>query len=180
VAQTADNSLEQRIKALEDAVRSLTTSAAVGGTSVSASDASELDVIGTANVSTITAWNYAGPYVDLMVTGGRIMVDLAAALQANGLNTSLYMAYEVRGPAIDQPSLATAPQLQAPDRSRSLSLQDDGSAQGTMGSISTFDLVPGLAVGWYRIRAAYALGFTSQTGTPVGIATNRRIAVTRY
>jgi hypothetical protein len=146
VAQTADNSLEQRIKALEDAVRSLTTSAAVGGTSVSASDASELD----------------------------------AALQANGLNTSLYMAYEVRGPAIDQPSLATAPQLQAPDRSRSLSLQDDGSAQGTMGSISTFDLVPGLAVGWYRIRAAYALGFTSQTGTPVGIATNRRIAVTRY
>lgn len=180
MAQTADNSLEGRIADLETAVRSLVATAAVGGTSIAAVDLTEADASGRANVSELAAWNYAGPFVDLRVTGGRIMVDLAAHIECSGANTSIYMGYEVRGPVADQASLVTAPQLIGPDVSRSLSLEDHASAMGTQGSISTFDLVPNLANGWYRVRAAYTVGYTSQTSIPNGLATNRRIAVTRY
>lgn len=180
MGQIAEGTLERRIADLESAVRALVAGGAVGGTAVAAADPSQLTLTGVINTSTLSAWGYNGPDVDLFVTAGRLLVQVAARLDIAGINTSLYMGYQVLGPAADQASLAGAAVAVAPDTVKSLSLQDHGAAQGTQGSISSFDLVTGLANGWYRVRSAYALGYTSQTTAPVGIATNRRLAVTRY
>lgn len=183
MAQTADNSLEGRVAALEQWQRAQQNVAAVVGSSVAATNPAQLEIDGHNAVSELLPWNYAGPSVDLYVPGGRLTVMLAAALSVNGINTTAYMGYEVRGPVTDQ-SLLPGAQLVGPTLEKSLSLEDHGSAQGTQGSISTFDLVTGLAVGWYRVNAAYTLGYTSQGGgtapIPLALVTNRRVSVIRY
>jgi hypothetical protein len=188
VAQLADNSLEGRIKALEDAVTSLLGSAAVGGTTVAAPVDGALTLTGTAGAPGSVAWNTtAGPTVDLYVTGGRLLVQVGASFEVYGNRCSLYAGYRVLGPVTvatdpltgaDQ--LATAGVARDPDYARAAELQDDGTGMNQLGAFSTFDLVTGLAPGWYRITEAYALTYSGTVDAPYGIATDRRLAATRY
>lgn len=193
MATTQDNSLDKRIADLEAAVRSMQRAAAVGGTSIAATNPGTVTVTGVASTAGVTAWNTsAGPTVDLYVVGSRIRVDVAASLEVYGNKASLFIGYQVRGPVDEQadpatgqsvvPSaaLAAAPVIVAPDYEKSAQLQDDGVGMNLLGAFSTFDLVTGLEVGWYRVTQAYALTYSGTTGAPYGNANYRRLSVTRY
>jgi hypothetical protein len=184
VAQTADNSLEGRIRDLEDSVRALTATAAVGGTTVADSNAAAVTLTGVAGAVGGVEWQYA-LQADLMVTGGRLLVNTAASFEVYGNKCSLYVGYRILGPApVDSVSGVpdwTAPAVaRAPSYEKSAQLQDDGVGMNQLGAFGTFDLVTGLAIGWYRVQQAYALSYSGTTGAPYGIATARRLAVTRY
>jgi len=189
MAQTVDNSLEQRIADLESAVRALTAGAALAGTAVGASAAGAVTLTGIASTLGSVPWDVGqGPSVDLYVQGGRLKVDMAASFEVYGNKTSLYVGYQILGgiPRAVDPSnpgvdlLAAAPVVRAPDYEKAASLQDDGVGMNQLGAFGTFDLVTGLAVGWYRVRLAYALAYGGTSGAPYGIATYRRLTVTRY
>jgi hypothetical protein len=186
VAQTTDNSLEARIRDLEDSVRSLQASAAIGGTTVAASTATGVTLTGTASTVGSVGWTYDGPQVDLLVTGGRLLVNVAASFEVYGNKCSLYAGYRVLGPAptVDPltglPDFTGAPVATAPTTEKAASLQDDGTGMNQLGAFGTFDLVTGLRIGWYRVTEAYFLAYSGTTGAPYGIATARRLAVTRY
>lgn len=183
MAQTQDTSLDARIADLEASVRSMQAAAAVGGTSVAATNPGAVTLTGVASTAGSVAWDTAsGPSVDLLVVGGRLEVKVAASFEVYGNKCSLYVGYQVRGP-VDDPAvedLATAAVVVAPDYEKAASLQDDGTGMNQLGAFSTFDVVTGLAVGWYRVIQAYALAYSGTTGAPYGIATNRRLSVTRY
>jgi hypothetical protein len=188
MAQVADASLEARLKDLEDSVRSLQTTATVGGTTVAAANPDPVTLTGTAGTVGSLPWDVtSGPSVDLYVTGGRLKVDVAASFEVYGNKCSLFAGYQVRGPvsALTDPLtgadlLAAAPVAVAPTLEKSAQLQDDGTGMNQLGAFATFDLVTGLAPGWYRIVEAYDLAYSATTGAPYGIATFRRLAVTRY
>jgi hypothetical protein len=187
VAQIADNSLEARLKDLEDAVRSLLATAAVGGTTVAAANPDAVTLTGTAGTVGSLPWDVtSGPSVDLYVTGGRLLVQVAASFEVYGNKCSLFAGYRVAGPAplVDPatgiPDFTGAPVTVAPTLEKSAQLQDDGTGMNQLGAFATFDLVTGLAPGWYRIVEAYDLAYSATTGAPYGIATFRRLAVTRY
>lgn len=182
MAQTAESSLEARIAGLERTVRSLLAGAATAGTATAAETPGPVTVTGTASTVGSVPWDATqGPAVDLLVTGARIRVDVAASLEVYGNKASLFIGAQVAGPAVDQALLDdTTPVVRAPDYSRAASLQDDGVGMNQLGAFGTFDLVTGLEPGWYRVRTAYALTYSSTTGAPYGIATARRVSVTRY
>lgn len=188
MAQTADPSLEQRIADVESQVRAIVAGQALGGTSVAAKIPGAVTLTGIASTLGSVPWTTAdGPSVDLFVPSGRFRVDVAASFEVYGNKASLYAGFQVRGPvdARTDPDgsgdyLAAAPVLVPPDYERSASLQDDGAGMNQLGAFANFDVVTGLAVGWYRVQAAYALAYGGTTGPPYGIATYRRIAATRY
>jgi hypothetical protein len=183
VAQILADTLEQRIADLEGTVRSLVAAAAVGGTSEAATTPGAVTLTGTASTVGGVGWNTtAGPNVDLFSVGGRFRVDVGASFEVYGNKCSLFAGFQVRGPVLDPgvEDLAAAPIVRAPSYEASASLQDDGVGMNQLGAFSTFDVVTGLEVGWYRVQTAYALSYSSTTGAPYGIATYRRLAVTRY
>jgi hypothetical protein len=187
VAQTADTSLEARILQLEDSVRALQNTAAVAGTAVAASNATAVTLTGAASTVGSVGWDTtSGPTVDLIVLGGRIRVDVAANFEVYGNKCSLYAGYQVRGPAVastDQYGndlLAPTPVVIAPSLPASAQLQDDGVGMNQLGAFASFDLVTGLRPGWYRVTEAYFLAYSGTSGAPYGIASNRRLSVTRY
>jgi hypothetical protein len=187
VAQVADGSLEARIRQLEETVRGLAAAAAVGGTTVAVRTAAGVTLTGVASSVGSVGWDTtSGPSVDLYVPGGRILVDVAASFEVYGNKCSLYAGYRVLGPApvvdtaTNVPDFTGAPVAVAPSTETSASLQDDGTGMNQLGAFSSFDLVTGLPVGWYRIVECYFLAYSGTTGAPYGIATARRLAVTRY
>jgi hypothetical protein len=188
VAQIADNSLEARIKALEEAVGSLLATRAVGGTTVAATNPAAVTLTGTASTAGSVAWDTtSGPSADLYVSAGRLLVQVAASFEVYGNKCSMFAGYQVRGPVTvpTDPTtgadlLTTAPVAVTPSNEKAAQLQDDGTGMNQLGAFSTFDLVTGLGTGWYRVTEAYALTYAGTTDAPYGIATYRRLAVTRY
>jgi hypothetical protein len=189
VAQTADNSLEQRIADLESSVRALQAVAAVGGTSVAASNAAALTLTGVASTVGGVDWAVniaAGPTVDLYVQGGRLRIDVAASFEVYGNKCSLFAGYRILGPAplvdptTNVPDFTGAAVAVAPSYEKAAQLQDDGVGMNQLGAFGTFDVVTGLTVGWYRVSEVYALGYSATSGAPYGIASARRLTVTRY
>jgi hypothetical protein len=181
MAQTAsDTDLAGRLLQLESAVRALQAAAAVGGTTVTASDAADNTITGTASTVGGDGWFFTGPAVDLFVANGRIEVKVAATLEVYGNRCSMFVGYRVKGPVDAQEELDDADTYQEPDYDRAIQLQDDGAGMNQLGAFGTFDLVEGLEVAWYRVTLAYALSYSSTTGAPYGIASARRLSVTRY
>jgi hypothetical protein len=187
MAQTADNTLEQRIADLESSVRALVAVAAVGGTSLAAADPAAVTLTGVASSVGSVDWNTtAGPVVDLYVQGGRVEVKVAASFEVYGNKCSLFAGYRILGPAplVDPatgiPDFTAAPVRVAPSYEKSASLQDDGVGMNQLGAFGTFDMATGLTVGWYRVSEVYALTYSGTTGAPYGIASARRLTVTRY
>lgn len=185
--QLTDNTLEARIRALEERVQSMQSAAAVGGTTVAAVNDGSVTLTGVAGSSGGVPWNTtAGPEVDLFVTGGRVRVDVAASFEVYGNKCSLFAGYRVIGPTPTNDPISGLPDftgaltVRAPDYAHAAELQDDGTGMNQLGAFATFDLVTGLDTGWYRITEAYALSYSGTTGAPYGIATDRRLAVTRY
>lgn len=179
MAQVPEEDLVARIATLEAFMRAQQAAAAVGGTSVAARTVGGITLTGVASSVGSVAWTYGGPSVDLLVTGGRIRIDVAASLEVYGNKCSLFAGYRVNGPVVTADLLPGAVAV-APSYEASAQLQDDGVGMNQLGAFSTFDVVSGLAVGWYRVEEAYALAYSGTTGAPYGIATYRRIAVTRY
>lgn len=187
MAQVADNSLEARIIDLESSVRSLLATAAIGGTTVAASNAAAVTLTGAAGTPGSVGWDVtSGPSVDLLITGGRVLVQVGANFEVYGNKCSLFTGYRVQGPTtaardtMGNDLLAAAPVAVAPTLEKSAQLQDDGTGMNQLGAFSTFDLVTGLVAGWYRITETYFLAYSGTTGNPYGIASYRRLAVTRY
>lgn len=181
MAQLQDNSLDQRIADLEASVRSLLSAAAVGGTSVAATDPASVTLTGTANTPLgVVPWQYNGPTVELFVSGGRLRIDLAAAIEVTGAKAEYFLGYRVIGPSVDQAGLASAPVRIDPTYATAYSVRYTGQPMAATGNGGTFDLVTGLPIGWYRIVQAQSLSYGSDTGIPNGFAQNRRLAVTRY
>lgn len=187
MAQTADNTLEQRIADLESSVRALTTTAAVGGTSVAATDATAVTLTGVASTVGGVDWNVvAGPSVDLYVQGGRLRIDVAASFEVYGNKCSLFAGYRILGPAptVDPTTgvadFTAAPVRIVPSYEKAAELQDDGVGMNQLGAFGTFDVITGLPVGWYRVAEVYALSYSGTTGAPYGIASARRLTATRY
>lgn len=182
MAQTDDSGdLASRIAALESAERARQAAAAVGGTIVAARDAAAVTLTGVASTVGSVGWNYAGPTVDVFLPApGRLLVMVAANFEVYGNKASLYAGFRLTGPADDAADLGAAPVAVAPSLESSAQLQDDGTGMNQLGAFGTFDLATGLADGWYRATQAYFLAYSGTTGAPYGIATMRRIAVTRY
>lgn len=181
MAQTADDDLAARILALESGLRALQSAAGVGGTSLAARDPAALTLTGTASTVGSVPWNTAaGPFVDLLVTGGRLRIDVAANLEVYGNKCSLYVGYQLSGPTTAQALLDVAAVLAAPLYDTAMQLQDDGTGMNQLGAFGTFDVVTGLESGWYRVVQSYGLSYSSTTGAPFGTATYRRLTATRY
>jgi hypothetical protein len=179
MAQVPEEDLVARIATLESFMRAEQAAAAVGGTSVAALIVAGVTLTGVTGTAGGVDWTYGGPSVDLLVTGGRIEVKVGASFEVYGNKCSLFAGYRVRGPVVTADLLPGAVAV-APSYEASAELQDDGVGMNQLGAFATFDVVTGLAVGWYRVEEAYALSYSGTTGAPYGIATYRRIAVTRY
>lgn len=119
-----------------------------------------------------------GPSVNVLVTGGKLRVDVAAALTAQGNKCSMYMSYALLGPG--QTEATQTVQAVAPAYTRAVEVQhadagmDQRLAAGTFGE--HIDLVPG----WYTVAARYAMLFSGTTGGPYGSAQNRRLLATPF
>jgi len=181
MAQTTDDSLEDRIARLEQAARAAQTSQAVVGSAVAAVNAAQVSLTGpTTGAPGSVGWDYSGPSVDLFAVG-RMRVDLAARLEVRGNKASAYAGYRVQGPSPDLASVGAAPVLQAPDITRAIEFQDpDGSGMSRLAGMGVHDLVTGLATGYYRVTMAFFLAFSGTTGAPYANISNRRLSVTIY
>lgn len=129
------------------------------------------------------AWVQGAPVLDVLVTGGRLRVDVAAWLIVGGLNLRMSMSYRVIGPAtVDGQGvtqLGTGPTAVAPDTTRALALESKGNAISYQMAAGFPDLVEGLAPGWYRVRGEYQLVGEQQLPEDLfGYAINRRIFAT--
>jgi hypothetical protein len=124
--------------------------------------------------------------VELYVQGGRLRVDVAASFEVYGNKCSLFAGYRILGPAltVDPASgvadFTGAAVRVAPSYEKAAQLQDDGVGMNQLGAFGTFDVITGLAVGWYRVVEVYALSYGGTTGAPYGIASSRRLTATRY
>jgi hypothetical protein len=186
MAQTSDDSLEQRLADLESAVRALQGAAAVGGTSVASTTPGTYTLTGVASTVGSVGWvTDQGPSVDLFLATGRVRVDVGAAFEVYGNKASLYAGFRVLGPALfvsadGVPDFTGAPVARAPAFDPSAQLQDDGVGMNQLGGFSNWDVVTGLDVGWYRVAACYFLAYSGTSGAPYGAVSYRRIAATRY
>lgn len=199
MAQVADNSLEGRLAQVESGLRALratnlTDLASVTDASGSAVPLGQLafgqavaantfavTLTGSAGSPGTVPWDVTvGPATDVRVSGGTLRVDVAAALEAYGNRCSVFAGYRVLGPADTQAGALTAAQAVAPDYTRAIELQDDAVGMNARGAFGTFDVVPNLAPGWYRVVMAYALTYSGTVDPPYGIITNRRLVATPY
>lgn len=122
-------------------------------------------------------WFAWGPDVWVRVTGGKLRVDVAAALVAQGNKASTYMSYALYGPA--ETSGGTAALHTEPAYDRSVELFDPGYGQGLRLAAGTFGLHTGLTPGWYRVAAQYAMSFSGGVHT-YGEVSNRRVLATPF
>lgn len=150
--------------------------------SVAAVDVALVQMSTTSEVPGGLGWYGWGPQVNVLVTGGRLLVNVAAALTASGNKVSTFMGYGIYGPGVDKPAgLALAgPLIVAPAYDRSIEVQHGGTGMDQRAAMGTFGLHEGLPEGWYTVQAQYALSFSGTTGGPYGDASNRRILATPY
>lgn len=206
-------SLEQRLADIEAAVRSLmtanwTTRASVvnaEGATVPLAALAFGTVIADANIDTGSAllnqandsgtgfgtgWRAVGTplSVDVLVTSGRLRVDLSTNLVvtlatglAAGQAASGSMGYALTGPVEAQADLGTAPVVIAGDSMRAVATTaqtTQGRADLTAGNYGTHT---GLAAGWYRVAARYALTYgAAAKATAQASFAGQRIAATPY
>lgn len=150
--------------------------------SVAAVDVGLIEMSSTTTVPGGLGWFGYGPQVNVLVTGGRLLVNVAGALTAAGNKCSAYMSYGVYGPGADKPagSVLAGPLRVGPAYDRSVEVQHSHSGQDQLAAAGTFGLHEDLPEGWYTVRAEYALSFSGTPLGPYGSARNRRILATPY
>lgn len=139
---------------------------------VTASDPALLEILTPAGIGG-SGWIAGNPVVDVYVTGGRLRVDVAAALTASGNKLSMFMSYGLIGPTT-APGQAGA-LIVGPAFDRAVEVQHSHAGQDQRAAAGTFGLHTGLARGWYRVACYYATSY-SNTSYPYGSAQNRRLA----
>lgn len=148
--------------------------------SVAATDVAQVDLNGgnPAPAPGGAGWFGWGPAVWVYVTGGKLRVDVAAALHAQGNKTSTYLSYGVYGPT---PTAAGAvgPLVTPPAYDRSVMVFDPGVGQGQDLAAGTFGLHSDLAPGWYYVQAQYAMAWSGGMFT-YGNARDRRLLATPF
>jgi hypothetical protein len=204
VAQTAETSLEARIRDLEAFARSIsagnvTDRASVvnaTGEYVPLSDlafgqvGAENPTVGAISLNSVpnqgnptsldpSNWSYIEPTIDVFVRGGRMRVDFAAVLAANGNTTALpeiAMSYRAmfRG-ATNDGSVNTL--AIAPSRYRCIKLVNLAGSASVL-SYGSFGFHSGLAAGWYRVQPAFILVYASAPASVQASADYPRVAVT--
>jgi hypothetical protein len=124
------------------------------------------------------SWISIDPYVDVLVGGERLRVDIAARLVVSGVNLRIGMSYGVTGPT-DQPGGGGAV-VQAPNEARALLLKSNGNVAFSEMAAGMPDLVTGITdPGWYRVQAYGQLyGEDNLPGDTTGNLSNRRIFAT--
>lgn len=180
MAQTVDDSLEQRIADLEAAVRAIRATDPFGLIADTATPMVEMYGTGPSTVGGV-GWFAGGPAVTIYVGSGRLKVDVAAALVAAGNHCSAFMSYAILGPALTAaaaPSSPLVPVFAAYDRA--VEVQHNGQGQDQRGSAGTFGLHTGLAPGWYHVTSRYALTYSGSPLTPYGAISNRRLSAMPY
>lgn len=184
MAQQADSSLEGRVAELEGQVRSARAASGTGGgTAVAGRDPAYFEITGPANAAGITSWDVEqGPWVDLLVTGGRVRVDYGAHFYAQ--HGAAYMCYEVLGPVDRQPEpVLSAPiplYLPPPFDASAFIYSTPGTTVGYNAGVSNFDVVEDMPEGWYRFLSTYCYRYLVSTTGGKAYWEYRRIAVTRF
>jgi hypothetical protein len=183
VAQQADSSLEGRVAELEGQVRSMRAGGVLGGTAVVGKDPATFQINGPANAAGITAWNVEqGPWVDMLVTGGRVRVEYGSAMFAQ--TGAAYMCYEVLGPVDREPEpVLSAPIplfLPPPFDASAFIYSTAGTTVGVNAGFSNFDVVEDMPEGWYRFLSTYAYRYLVNASGGYAYWEYRRIAVTRF
>ncbi len=178
MSRAADSSLEQRILDLESAQRAARTADPFG--QITADDPTAVALTGTASTVGQVGWVYGNPVITLYVKSGRLRVDVAAALVASGNKASAYISWQILGPAATAEDAPSAAEVVAPAFSRAVEVQHSHAGQDQRGAAGTFGLHTGLAPGFYRVRAAYNLTYSSTTTAPTAEISNRRLAVMPY
>lgn len=203
MAQTVDSSLEQRLSDIESALRSLRTTnwtdlASVvnaAGAAVPLSSLAFGQVADTLNTD-VTPVSFTGvsgtvggtgfvsaggPSVNVLVSGGRLRVDIAALMVSSGNKASLMMSYGIRGPAVSAATAPAAPVIgYNGDTVYSVECFHSGMGQEQDFSGGSFGLHTGLARGWYNVTARYSLSYSGTSYAPYGIVTFPRIVATPY
>ena len=131
-------------------------------------------------------WYSGGPFVNVLVMGGKLRVDVAAALTARGNKCSTFVSYAILGPG--DPTIPPGPStwtsrgeaLVDPAFDRALEVQHSGAGMDQRAAFGTFGLHEGLAAGWYTVDLRYALVFSGTPDGPYGSVQNRRVAATPY
>lgn len=152
---------------------------------VTATDLTTVALTGAASTVGSVGWTRNGPQANVLVSGGRLRVDVAGAVEVSGNKAGAYLGYELLGPgSADDPAQATVTQtvqVAAPDLAVAVMAFDpDGSGMSKQLAAATFGLHTGLARGWYTVRACYYLAFSASSGPPYANFRNRRLAATPY
>lgn len=193
MAQTADQTLEQRIADLESALRAVRTANPFGMVGWTWTD-EQIDngddnkvMSGVFNASGGTGWLPATgiqPQVDVLVNSGRLRVDLSASLFVQGRSAYTSLSYALIGPSVDAAGLDVAPELMAGDGMRAVSIASPNINGAVMNaSMATFVLEEALVAepGWYRVAARYNLVYAADsTVTPLGQVFVPRLSVMPY
>jgi hypothetical protein len=149
-------------------------------------DPARLEMGTTSTGPGFLGWYSGGPYVNVLVMGGKLRVDLAAALTAQGNKCSTFVSYALLGPGpTDVPPgpgtwTTRGELLVEPAQDRAIEIQHNGSGMDQRAAMGTFGLHTGLTPGWYTVDLRYALAFSGTTGGPYGSVQNRRVAATPY
>jgi hypothetical protein len=122
-----------------------------------------------------------GPSAWVLVTGGRLRVDVAGALTASGNRCSVFLSYAALGPSTEAGGPA-GPERVAPAYTRAVEVQHDGAVgMDTRAAAGTFGLHTGLPAGWYLVAARYAMSYSGNPDVPpTGSVENRRLLATPF
>lgn len=207
MAQVLDTSLEQRVLDLESQVRALRatnltdlasvvdasgapvplSSLAFGQVSSILSGvgvATSAGIAGTAVGTGSTAWTIADPTVEVLVRGGRLRVDWAALIAILGGSAaaaaSWSYSYAVDFIGAEGARGTVSTRVINPSYYRAIMARDQA-VVGQYVEAGNWFMHTGLAPGWYRVRAAWLLAYSSTAGTqPQGFGDNPRIAATPF
>jgi hypothetical protein len=194
MAQTADQTLEQRILDLEAALRALRAATAFGQVFAESTIIGETpppDVVLTsaddAGFGIGTGWlDRDDVHVDLLVPSGRLRVDVAASIVANlasgspaGTFAEGRYTYGLYGPADDQAGLDAAPSVTV-DYTQAVTVYV--TQQSLRGGIAAanWGVIEGLEPGWYRVVTRYGLGYSATAITPNATFSKQRLAAMPY
>lgn len=193
MAQTNDDTLEQRLLDLESGLRAVRTTNPFGLVAAEI----VLDPAGPGQFS-ILKGDYdngttvatgprtvpEGPWVDLYVGSGRLRVDVSSSVNpVGGALVEAYIGHRVWGPAVTQADLDAAPVVSSFSTSEAFMVQVPNAtgASSVRGVGGNFGIRADLTPAWYRARAVFGSSYpTAAAATAGGWFWGCRIAAMPY
>lgn len=194
MAQTSDQTLEQRLLDLEAALRALRAATAFGQVFAEANTIgvpAPPDVVLTsaddAGFGIGTGWlDRDDLHVDLYLPAGRMRVDVAASVEANlnsgspaGTFAEGRFTYGLFGPADSQVGLDAAPEVTV-DYTQAVTCYVTQQAVRNRLAAANWGVIEDLEPGWYRVVTRYGLGYSATAITPNATFSKQRLAAMPY